>query len=157
MPEIASTNDKKPTEQLKAGINRAADIARDVADKSLKLTREAVEATTAMVERTAAKSVAAAKEMVREFPSLATSTTEPSNSGAGFWLDLVKAQTAQNIDAFRQMMTARTPQERMSIQSSYLSANIARMAEAASRCLQLTVPMAARLPTTGSSGISRSR
>ena len=34
MPQIASTHDKKPVEQLKAATNRAADIARDVADKS---------------------------------------------------------------------------------------------------------------------------
>ena len=110
-----------------------------------------------MVERTADRSLAAAEEMVREFPSLATSTAEPGSNGSSFWLDLAKAQMAQNLDAFCQMMTARTPQEQMSIQSSYLSANIARMAEATSRCMQLSVAMAARLPTTGSSGVSKPR
>ena len=157
MPQIASTHDKKPVEQLKAGANRAADIARDVADKSQNVTHEAVEATTALVERTAGRSLAAAEEMVREFPSLATSTAEPGSSGSSFWLDLVKAQMAQNLDAFCQMMTARTAQERMSVQSSYISGNIARMAEVASRCMQLTVAMAARLPTTGSGETSKSR
>jgi hypothetical protein len=157
MPQIASANDKKSTEQSKPGTNRAVEASRDLADKSLKLTREAVEASSAMVERTAAKSVAAAEEMAREVPSLATSTIKTSNGGAGFWLDLMKAQTAQNIDAFRQMMTARTPQEQMSIQSSYLSANFARMAAAASHCLQLTVAVANRLPTTSNSGTSKSR
>ena len=34
MPQIASTLDKKPAEQVKASVNRAADIARDVSDKS---------------------------------------------------------------------------------------------------------------------------
>ncbi len=60
------------------------------------------------------------------------------------------AQLADNLDAFSKLAAARNWQERMSVQSSYISGSIARMGEVASRCLQLTGALATRQLTTGS-------
>ena len=94
--------------------------------------------------------------MARAMPRLAA-TSEPGNDLVGFWGELVKAQLADNLDAFSKLTAARNWQERMSVQSSYISGSIARMGEVASRCLQLTGSLATRQLTTGSSEASKAR
>jgi hypothetical protein len=153
---MASTNDKKPVEQLRTGADRVADVARDVTDKGRELARDVAETTASVVERTATDSMAAAKRMTRQTPWLAT-TSESGSDVATFWRELVTAQLADNLDAFRKMATARDWQERLSVQSSYISGNIARMAEVTSRCMQLTGAMAAWPLTTGRREASTAR
>ena len=150
MAQIAITHDKKSAEQPRTGADRVADVARDAGDQSRKLANEVAETTASMVERTAANTMATAAQMAR-------ATSGPGNDLVGFWGELVKAQLADNLDAFSKLTAARNWQERMSVQSNYISGSIARMGEVASRCLQLTGSLATRQLTTGSSEASKAR
>ena len=156
MAQIAITHDKKSAEQPRTGADRVADVARDAGDQSRKLANEVAETTASMVERTAANTMATAAQMARATPRLAA-TSGPGNDLVGFWGELVKAQLADNLDAFSKLTAARNWQERMSVQSNYISGSIARMGEVASRCLQLTGSLATRQLTTGSSEASKAR
>ena len=52
---------------------------------------------------------------------------EPGNDFADFWRELASAQLADNLDAFSKLAAARTWQERMRVQSSFISGSIARV------------------------------
>jgi hypothetical protein len=149
MAQIATTHDKKTAEQPRTGADRVADLARDAGDQGRKLAHDVAETTSSMVERAAANTVAAAEQIARSVPVLGT-PPELGNDFADFWRELASAQLADNLDAFSKLAAARTWQERMSVQGSYISGSIARMGEVASRWLQLTGALATRQLTTGS-------
>lgn len=146
MPTIARSDDKKPTTQTQADPKKMVKVAAETASD---LTRAAVDTTSALIEQSSVKLATVAETKRPELASPPATAHASDINPAAFWLDLVKAQTAHNLDALHKIMTARTAQERLGVQSAYISGNLARMVETASRCMQLVgVTAAFRLPTS---------
>jgi hypothetical protein len=147
---MAKTDDRTSTAEIRAVGNRAVEAAGEVADKGRHLARDVAETTASVAEQTAAHSAAATEQVAGQASRLAAVTPEVVNDITRFWRNLVEAQSAHNVDAFRRLAAARDWQERFDIQSSYLSGNLARMGEAAFRYAELTGTMMSRLLVSGS-------
>jgi hypothetical protein len=148
MPQIARTDDKKPTPDVRTTGAGDAYSTSAVTEKVREQAREVQAAAVNLAEKTSAQATAAVDQMARHIPQPAASRPGPVTDLAGFWQDLIKAQIEHNLDVFRKLTAARDWQERLTIQNSYIAGNVARMSEAASRCLQLTGTMAAKMPTS---------
>jgi hypothetical protein len=155
MPQMANTDGKKVTDAVKAVGDRVADNTRAMVDKGRDMARDVEETTVSMVEQTAAKSAAAARQAAGPILQLAEATPAVGKDLTGFWLDLVQGQLAHNVDAFRRFSTARDWRERLDVQGSYFSGNLARMSEAASRYAELAGKMMQGLLRTGSDEIRK--
>ena len=147
MAQIATTHDKKPADQPRTNADRAADLARDARDQ--------VASWLTMWPRprppwsSARPPGGCRRQLARSVPMLGT-PPEPGNDFADFWRELASAQLADNLDAFSKLAAARTWQERMRVQRSFISGSIARMGEVSSGWLQLTGAAATRQLTTSS-------
>jgi hypothetical protein len=157
MPQIARTDDKKPTTEVRSTGARNADATSAVTEKVRDQAHEVQATAVNLAEKTSAQATAAVDQMARHFPRSSASRPGPVSDLAGFWQDLIKAQIEHNLDAFRKLTAARDWPERLTIQNSYIAGNLARMAEAASRCLQLSGAMAAKMPTTGNAATDGAR
>lgn len=148
MAQTASTDDRKVTDGVKAVGNRVADNTRAVADKGRDMAHDVEDATVAMVDQTAAKSAAAVDRFSNQFSRVATASPAVVNDVASVWRDLVSAQLADNVDAFRRLAAARNWQESLEVQGGYISGNITRMGDVATRCAELTGKMMKSMLTT---------
>ena len=157
MPQIARTDDKKPTAGVRSMGARESNATAALTEKARDQVRDVQEASVDMAEKTANHVTAAVEQTARHMPKLATGGAGPMNDLAGFWQDLIKAQIEHNLDAFRKLTAARDWHERLNIQNGYIAGNLARMSQAASHCMQLTGAMAARQPTSRNGANDRAR
>ena len=155
MAHMATTDDKKVNAEIKTVGNRVTDNTRAMADKGRDMARDVEEATVSMVEQTAGKSAAAVDQFAGQVSRLAGATPAVSNDLIGIWRDLIQGQLAHNVDAFRRFSTARDWRERLDVQGGYLTGNLTRMSEAASRYAEITGKMMQDLLTSSSRDIRK--
>ena len=130
------------TESTKTASNRVADAARGGAETAKSMAKDVVATATAEVERQDIKVTNAAQAKV-----------ETVNRGgaalATFWLKVMQEQTAQNIEAMRNLAVARTWEEKLAVQSSVLSGSLARMHDVFARYVELTGTMTSDVLASG--------
>ena len=68
---------------------------------------------------------------------------------ATFWLKVMQEQTAQNIEAMRNLAVARTWEEKLAVQSSFLPGSLARMHDVFARYMELTGTMTSDVLASG--------
>lgn len=157
MPQIARTDDKKPTAGVRSMGARESNASAALTEKARDQVRDVQEASVDMAEKTANHVTAAVEQTARHMPKLATGGAGSMIDPASFWQDLIKEQIEHNLDAFRKLTAARHWHECLNIQNGYIAGNLARMSQAASRCMQLTGAMAASQPTSRNGANERAR
>ena len=137
------------TESTKTASNRVADAARGGAETAKSMAKDVVATATAAVERQGTK----ATNAMRHAGETAQANVETANRGgaalAAFWLKVMQEQTAQNIEAMRNLAAARTWEEKLAVQSSFLSGSLARMQDVFARYMELTRSMTSDVLASG--------
>jgi hypothetical protein len=74
---------------------------------------------------------------------------------AAFWLKVMQEQTEQNIEAMRRLAGAQTCEEKLAVQSSFLSGSLARMQDVFTRYIELASTMTGDMLNTRTGKIDK--
>jgi len=157
MAQTSNTATRKVAAEIKAVGERMTDNTRAMADKGREMAQDAEKASVAIVEQTAAKTSAAVDQVASQITRTADVTPVIGHDVAVIWRDLVQGQLAHNVETFRRLSASRDWRESFAAQSDYLSGNLTRMSEAASRYAELTSKMMQDLLTSGSQMLKAAR
>jgi hypothetical protein len=133
VPQIATTDDKKPTEKA---VNPGVHVAAAADEMTRTAPRPAASAKAAWV--TDPLGSKAAPEGFGAFASRSPFAifSVGSNIGA-FWFSLAQAQLAANVETMGKLAVTRDWRERLEIRSSFVRDNLARMSEGVARSADL--------------------
>jgi hypothetical protein len=135
VPQIATTDDKKPTEKgVSPGVHIAA-TADEMAHTTPKPGTQASHRTAWVTDPLGSK---AAPEGFGAFASRSPFAVFSVGSNIGaFWFSLAQAQLAANVETIRKLAVTRDWRERLEIRSSFVRDNLARMSEGVTRSAEL--------------------
>jgi hypothetical protein len=122
------------TGQARANDNKAVDAAHDAAETGRNAMRDAGE----QVEHHTKKSMDVALQVVEDSGRRLQSAQRDGSDLASFWLRTMQEQATHNVEAMRQLASARDWQEKLKVQSDYFSGSLQRLQDVFSRYMEMT-------------------
>ena len=138
MSQTATIDSGYASASGKAASNRVADASRGAGEAVKGMASDAVAATTATVERQSAKVTDAARHVGASSKARLETANRGGAALSGFWLKVMQEQTAQNIEAMRNLAAAQTWEEKLAVQSNFCSESLSRMQDVFARYMELT-------------------
>jgi hypothetical protein len=129
---------------------KASDMAQDVVERTSAVAADGIAATTEATQAGTKRMLEAAEELADKAPSpmvrLVLDRTTPAmhemvkaeSDLATFWLEMTRDHAQQTLETMQRLAGARTWREALELQSDYMRASMARMAEGMTRQLNLT-------------------
>ena len=140
MPQVATTDEKKPIENTVGPGSRVTEIAHEKAATAVRHATQAPQKTAWVTEPRRSRSAS-----IEPFGAVAPrSLFEMFNVGGSigiFWFNLAQAQMTAATETLGKLAAARDWRDRLEIQSSFVQGNLARMSEGVARSAELAVDL----------------
>jgi hypothetical protein len=124
----------KAAGQTRANGNKAVDAAHDAAETGKNAMRDANE----QVEHHAKKGMDVALQAVEDSGRRLQSVQGDGSDLASFWLHTLQEQATHNIEAMQQMAGAREWQDKLKVQSAFVSGSLQRLQDVFARYMEMT-------------------
>ena len=134
MSQNKSSETSKATGQTRANGDKAVDAAHHAAETGKNAMRDASE----QVEHHAKKSMDIALQAVEDSGRRLQSAQRDGSDLASFWLRTLQEQATHNIEAMQQLAGAREWQDKLNVQSAFVSGSLQRLQDAFSRYMEMT-------------------
>jgi hypothetical protein len=128
-------------ESAKLAGSRVNDAVRSGVESARNLAKDAVAKGAAVAEHQGAQVTDPARRAGESVQTTLALVNRGGTDLAAFWLKVMQDQTAQNIEAMRRLAGAQTWEEKLAVQSSFLTGSLARMQDVFTRYIELTGTM----------------